>query len=92
MSADIDKEALKALRKARKPFIDRARQAVKEQNAVTKAIKAQLGREAGTVPEIAQALKMSTGDVLRFISAMRKYGEVAEGPKDGNYFKYQLAE
>jgi DNA-directed RNA polymerase specialized sigma subunit len=92
MSPKPDKDALKQLRQERKEWIDRARQSVKEQNAITKAIKAQLGKEAGTVPEIAQALKMRTEDVLLFISAMRKYGEVVEGPKDGDYFKYQLAE
>ena len=44
------------------------------------------------MPEVAQALKMKTSDVLLFIAALRKYGEVLEGPKDGEYFRYQLAE
>lgn len=92
MSTKPDKEGLKQLRTERKAFIDRARQSVKEQNKITKAIKAQLGREAGTVPEIARALKMKTATVLMFVAALRKYGEVVEGPKDGDYFKYQLAE
>ena len=92
MSPKPDKEALKQLRGERKRWIDRARKAVKAQNAVTKAIKAQLAEEPRTVPEIARALKMKTGEVLLFISALRKYGEVVEGPKDGDYFKYQLAD
>ncbi|MGD9249806.1 MAG: hypothetical protein PVG19_01200 [Desulfobacterales bacterium] len=92
MSTKPDKEALKALRKERKAFIDRARQSVKEQNKITKAIKNQLAMEASSVPEIARALKMKTATVLMFVSAMRKYGEVVEGPKDGDYFKYQLTE
>jgi DNA-directed RNA polymerase specialized sigma subunit len=92
MSPKPDKEALKQLRKERKAFIDRARQSVKEQNKITKAIKTELSKEARSVPEIAQALKMKTATVLMFVSALRKYGEVVEGPKDGDYFKYQLAE
>lgn len=92
MSPNINKEALKQLRSERKAFIDRARQTVKAQNATIKAIKDQLAAEARTVPEMAQALKMKTSDVLLFIAALRKYGEVVEGPKDGDYFKYQLAE
>jgi biotin operon repressor len=92
MSLKPDKEALKQLRTERKAFIDRARQSVKEQNKITKAIKTQLAKEARSVPEIAQALKMKTATVLMFVSALRKYGEVVEGPKDGDYFKYQLAE
>jgi hypothetical protein len=92
MSTKPDKEALKELRKERKAFIDRTRQSVKEQNKITKAIKTQLAMEASSVPEIARALKMKTATVLMYISAMRKYGEVVEGPKDGDYFKYQLVE
>ena len=92
MSPKPDKEALKQLRNERKIWIDRARKAVKTQNAITKAIKAQLAEEPRTVPEMARALKMKTGEVLLFISALRKYGEVVEGPKDGDYFKYQLAD
>ena len=92
MSPKPDKEALKQLREERKVWIDRARKTVKAQNAVIKAIKTQLAEAPGTVPEIARALKMKTGDVLLFVAALRKYGEVVEGPKDGDYFKYQLAE
>ena len=92
MSPKPDKDALKQLRNERKTFIDRARQSVKEQNKITKAIKTELAKEACTVPEIAQALKMKTATVLMFVSALRKYGEIIEGPKDGDYFKYQLAE
>ena len=92
MSPKTDKEALKQLRSERKMWIDRARKTVKAQNATIKAIKDQLAGEAHTVPEIAQALKMKASDVLLFIAALRKYGEVTEGPKDGDYFQYQLAE
>lgn len=92
MTLKADKEALKQLRRERRHLIDRARQVVKDQTKITKAIKAQLAGEARSVPEIARALKMKTATVLVFVSAMRKYGEVAEGPKDGDYYKYQLAE
>jgi len=92
MSTKPDKEALKQLRKERKAYIDRARQSVKEQNKITKAIKTELSKEARSVPEIARALKMKTATALMYVSALRKYGEVIEGPKDGDYFKYQLAE
>ena len=92
MSLKPDKDALKQLRQERKVFIDRARKAVKAQNKITKDIKAQLAGEGATVPDIARALKMNTADVLLYVSALRKYGEVVEGPKDGDYFKYRMAE
>lgn len=92
MNPKNDNDALKQLRQERKVWIERTKQTVKIQNAITKAIKAQLAGEPGTVPQIARALKMKTSDVLLFISALRKYGEVIEGSKDGDYFKYQLVE
>jgi DNA-directed RNA polymerase specialized sigma subunit len=92
MSAKPDKEALKQLRSERKAWIDRARKTVKTQNAAIKAIKARIAERPATVPDIARALKMKTADVLLYISALRKYGEVLEGAKDGDYFTYQLAE
>jgi Fic family protein len=88
---NTDREALKKLRNARKTSIDRARQAIKEQNRVIKSIKALMTAEGKTIPEIANASQISTSQALWYIMALKKYGLVAEGPKDGNYFKYQLA-
>jgi DNA-directed RNA polymerase specialized sigma subunit len=85
------KEALKALRKERKAFIDRARKTVKEQNKKISAIKSQLKKQPQTVPEIASALRMRTSEVLITVMALRKYGEILEDAKDGDYFKYRLA-
>jgi Fic family protein len=88
---NTDREALKKLRNARKTSIDRARQAIKEQNRVIKSIKALMTAEGKTIPEIANASQISTSQALWYIMALKKYGLVVEGPKDGNYFKYQLA-
>lgn len=92
MTPKPDKDTLKQLRQERKLFIERARRAVKAQNKIAKDIKAQLAGEGATVPDIARALQMKTADVLLYVSALRKYGEVVEGPKDGDYFKYRMAE
>jgi len=91
MSSKIDKEALKALREKRKTTVARAREAIKAQRKIVKAIKKQIASEAKSVPEIAAALQMETAQVLLFISALRKFGEVVEGAKDGGYFTYQVA-
>ena len=90
MGQATDKETLQALRKERSRYIERARKSIKETNKVLKSIREQLAAEPRTVPEIAQALAMDTADVLRFISALKKYGEVMEGAKDGDYFRYGL--
>jgi DNA-directed RNA polymerase specialized sigma subunit len=90
MGQSIDKETLQALREERKRFIERARKSIKENNKVLKAIREQIAAQPKTVPEIAQALAMDTAEVLLLVSALKKYGEVMEGPKDGDYFRYGL--
>ena len=86
-----DKEALKRLRQMRKASIDKAREMIKDQNRIIKSIKELITTEGKTVPEIAGASQISTSQVLWYIMALKKYGLVVEGAKDGNYFKYQLA-
>lgn len=91
MSKNDAKQALKQLRKKRKAFIDRARKMIKEQNLQISAIKTLLEKKPRTVPEIARALGVPTSTVLVTVMALRKYGEVLEDTKDGDYFKYRLA-
>jgi biotin operon repressor len=91
MTKSSTKKALKQLREQRKVYITRARKMIKEQNKRIFAIKSQLKDEPRTVPEIAAGLGMKTSDVLVTISALRKYGEVLEDAKDGDYFKYRMA-
>ncbi|MEJ2158099.1 MAG: hypothetical protein P8X96_22455 [Desulfobacteraceae bacterium] len=90
MGQPIDKEMMKALRDARKATIARARKSVKESNRILKAIREQIAAEPQTVPEISRALNVDTAKVMLYVAGMKKYGEVAEGPKDGDYFKYGL--
>jgi hypothetical protein len=91
MTDNNPKEALKALRQQRKATIDRARKMIKDRNKQIAAIKSQLEVESRTIPEIAAALRMKASEVLIVVAALRKYGEVVEGDKDGDYFRYQLA-
>lgn len=91
MGEKINKEALKKLRTERKVFIDRANKAIKTQNKIIKNIKEQIATEGKTVPEITQATNMPTSQVLLYVATLRKYGEVIEGEKDGDYFRYQLS-
>jgi predicted transcriptional regulator len=92
MGQSTDKKVLKALREKRKATIARARNSIKANNKTLKSIREQIAEEPKTVPEIAQALGLDTAKVLLFVSALKKYGEVAEGPKEGDYFKYGLAQ
>jgi hypothetical protein len=88
MGQATDKQTLKALREKRKATIASARKSIKANNQIIKSIREQISAEAKTIPQIAHALGMDTAKVLLFVSALKKYGEVVEGPKDGDYFKY----
>jgi Fic family protein len=81
---------LKQLRQDRKEYIDRARDAMKEQNKVIKALREALAEKRLTIPELATAVGMKTDTVLMYISTLKKYGIVGEGPKNGDYFTYEL--
>jgi len=91
MGTATDKQAMKRLRETRKPDVERARKTIKTQARIIKAIKEQLTDGPKTVVEMARALRMDTAQVLLFVSGLRKYGEVIEGAKDGDYFKYELS-
>ena len=87
-----EKDRLKTLRQERKVFIERARRSIKENQNIIKAIKDQLAAEPKTVPVMALALGMDSAKVMCFVAALKKYGEVVEGPKAGDYFTYTLAD
>ena len=91
MGQTNEKDRLKVLRQERKDYIERARTSIKESNKIIKAIKDQLAAGPKTVPEMAAALDMDSAKVLSFVAALKKYGEVVEGPKDGDYFSYAMA-
>ena len=86
------KEAMKKLRESRKQIIKATSTRVKENRKAVKAIKEQLKDEARTVPEIAGTTGLASAEVLWFIATLKKYGEIAEGDKDGGYFRYYLAD
>ena len=86
------KEAMKKIRVARKEWIGKAAARVKEQKKALKAIKAHLSKGADTVPATAAASGLNTDEVLWYVAALKKYGEIVEAEKDGEYFRYALTE
>ena len=79
---------MKALRRACKERIDRVSAQVREQKKSLKAIRVQLENIACTVPELAMATGMATDVVLWYITAMKKYGRIAEKEKYDGYYRY----
>jgi hypothetical protein len=85
------KEAMKRLRESRKEKIAAASGLAKKHRKAMEAIKETLKEGGRTVPRVAEATGMPPSEVFWYIAAMKKYGEVAEGEKEGGYFRYQLA-
>ncbi len=90
-AAETDKEARNKLRLARKGIIAGVAARVKEQQQAVKALKQSLQAGGKTVPELAQDTGLPAAEVLWYLAAMKKYGEIAEGAKAGSYFRYTLA-
>lgn len=89
--AQEKKEAMKQLRAERKDSIKRAAGRVKAQKKDIKLLKEQINSEDGaTAPEIAEATQMETSKVIWYLATLKQYGEVAEGVKDGCFFRYKL--
>jgi predicted transcriptional regulator len=84
------KEALKNLRESRRQTIENASRRMKAQKKVIDAIREQLQEGGRTVPELAEGTGISTSEVMWTIAALKNYGEITEGEKDGSYFRYQL--
>ena len=87
---NMEAMALKMLRQERQESIARAKAAIKEQNQIISAIRKALAGEGKTIPELAAAVDMATDVVLKYVATLKRYGIVAEGAKDGDYFKYEL--
>ena len=87
----LDKDAMKNLRAERRAWVENAQKSIKSQSQIIKQIKGQISDTAKTIPDIAQATGMPTAQVSLYIAGLKKYGEVVEAEKDGDYFKYGLA-
>lgn len=86
-----DRASLACLRLERQAQIAAAKERIKEQGRVLKLINRHLEGGPDTVPGIAQATGLNTGEVLWYLMAMRKYGLAMEGEKQGGYFRYALS-
>lgn len=60
------------------------------QQRVRKALKAALQTGAKTVPQLAAESGVDAAAVLWHLMAMRRYGEVVDGPEQDGYVLYRL--
>jgi len=84
------KQALKELKQERAVAIKGAAAAAKQQKKDLGLIKERLLQGPATPPEIARDIGMPTKQTMWYLAAMRKYGQVNEAAKSGDYFTYEL--
>ena len=91
MESSAEKDRLKQLREKRKSWIEGARASIKSQADIIKRIRQQLEGGAKTIPQIAEGAGLETAQTLLVVSGLRKYGVLAEGAKEADYYSYTLA-
>jgi predicted transcriptional regulator len=98
MMSDTSKEnesgkaALKKLRESRQEQIAAATARMKQHRKAVKAIRDHLAGVELTVPEIAAATGLPPSEVLWYVASLKKFGEILEGTKAGDYYGYRLNE
>jgi hypothetical protein len=85
-----DQELLARLRKERAAVVDSASEQNRRRRSTRKKIRTALQKGPATVPALASATGLPTSEVLWHLAAMRKYGELVEDQKAGDYFTYRL--
>jgi hypothetical protein len=63
---------------------------VSEQQKIFKAVRAALANGPRTVPQLARECGLPTPVVMWHVMAMRRYGEVLDGPEQDRHLLYTL--
>jgi hypothetical protein len=64
----------------------------KDQKEALKTIRGAMKSGPQTIPELAAATRLPGDRVLWYVLAMKRYGQVAEAGRAGDYYRYQLKE
>jgi hypothetical protein len=84
------RDLLARLREERGATVDAAVARNKARQAARKKVRAAMASGAATVPAIAAASALPSGEVLWHVAAMRKYGALVETGQEGDYPTYAL--
>jgi predicted transcriptional regulator len=88
--ADKEKKPIQILRDKHGGVSDSLKEYVKDQNQTRKAIKGSLKGGSKTIPQIATETGLPSDKVVWNVMAMKRYGEVAEAGRSGDYYSYKL--
>jgi hypothetical protein len=85
------KRPIEVLRERRGGMSNELKAYVSNQQKVYKALRAALKTGPRTVPELAAECGIPSPEVMWHLMAMRRYGEVLDGPEENGYLRYTLA-
>ncbi len=84
------KRPIEILRERRGGMSKELKEYFNAQQRVKKAIRAALAAGPKSVPQIAAESGTAAGEILWHVMAMRRYGEVSDGPEQDGYVLYRL--
>lgn len=87
-----NRDALSRLREERKAQVKAVQSLLKDQIKTTGEITRLLKDGPRTVPSLAETTGLPTQTVFWHLMALKKYGKVAEGDLDDEYYQYRLVE
>lgn len=84
------KRPIEILRERRGGMSKELKEYFNAQQRIKKAVRAALAAGPRTVPQIAGESGVPPADVLWHVMAMRRYGEITDGPEQDGYVLYRL--
>ncbi len=85
------KRAIEVLRERRGGMSNELKAYVSNQQKVYKALRTALKAGPRTVPQLAVECGIPSPEVMWHLMALRRYGEVLDGPEENGYLLYTLA-
>lgn len=85
------KRPIEVLRERRGGISSELKTYFSEQQKIYKTLRAALKGGPRTVPQLAQECRLPSPVVMWHLMAMRRYGEVLDGPEQNGYLLYVLA-
>jgi predicted transcriptional regulator len=88
--ADKPKRAIEVLRERHGGMSKELKESFNEQQKVYKALRAALKNGPRTVPQLAKECSLPSPTVMWHLMALRRYGQVLDGPEENGYLLYTL--
>jgi hypothetical protein len=88
--ADKPKRAIELLRERHGGMSKELKEYFNEQQKIYKALRAALKGGPRTVPQLAKECSLPSPIVMWHLMALRRYGQVLDGPEENGYLRYTL--